>query len=439
MEKLYFDFYTTDDMTNHPLKLKFEDLNGAYQELEIPQGGVLAANQWHSVETDLSIFTNIDFSQLKWIVPVTWNAEAGITIYYDNVYFYREPVDTNTDASLSALEVDGVSVDGFNSSTTTYSYSITSGTTTIPQITTATATQTTASTDITQASAVPGSATVVVTAPDGTTTETYTVNFSFVGPGVSATTPPARSDANHVSIYSNAYTNEATSNFTVYDTSHQVEDFNILGSGDICLASTPNAPGNAFAFEYIGSGIDLSNQDRLHVDLYLDASAPTGAVFQAKILQGPSSAWAGDTTLTVDLGLITPGTWYEADIPFSNGTNPSLTVDNVELIQIFAAGPVDGYTIYMDNLYFHNNTLSINQVDIADFKVFPNPSNNDWNISGNSEISKVSVFDILGKEVMTLTPNRNQVRINASNLRTGIYFAKIEGLKGNKTVKLVRQ
>ena len=441
MEKLYFDFYTTDDMTNHPLKLKFEDLTGAYLELDIPAGGVLAADQWHSVEVDLSLFNaGVDFSQLKWIVPVTYNVAAGITIYYDNVYFFRQAVNTNTDASLSALEVDGVSVDGFTSSTITYNVSVATGTTAIPQITSATTTQAGASTNITQATAVPGSATVVVTALDNTTTQTYTVNYVFVGPGVAAPTPPARAEANHVSMYSNAYTNQAISGFTVYNGSASASDYTIPNAGgEICLESTPAAPGDAFAYEYFGIGMDLSNQDTMHVDLYLDAAAPAGAVFQAKILQGPSSAWAGDSIFAVDLGLITPGTWYQADIPFSNSSNPSLTVDNIELVQIFAAGPV-GYTLYMDNIYFHNNTpLGVSEFDIADFKVFPNPSNDNWNISGNTEITKVSVFDILGKEVMTLTPNRNEAIIEASNLGTGIYFAKIEGVKGNKTLKLIRR
>ncbi|MDA0345071.1 MAG: T9SS type A sorting domain-containing protein [Proteobacteria bacterium] len=440
MDKFYFDFYTTDDMTNHPLGLKFEDLAGGQQELAIPAGGVLAADQWHSVEVDLSLFNSVDFSQLKWIVPVTWNVAAGITIYYDNVYFFRQAVDANTDASLSALEVDGVAVDGFNSSTLTYDISVATGTTAIPQITTATTTQAGASAVITQATAVPGSATVDVTAVDGTTTQTYTISYAFVGPGVAAPTPPARAEANHVSMYSNAYTNQTISGFTVYNALASVSDYTIPNTGgDICLASTPAAPGDAFAYEYFGNGLDLSNQDRLHVDLYLDEAAPVGAVWQAKLLQSPVGQ-AGENILTVDLGLITPGTWFQVDIPFSNGSNPALTVDNVEMVQIFAAGPVDGYTLYMDNIYFHNDTpLGVSEFDIANFKVFPNPSNDNWNISANTEITKVSVFDILGKEVITLTPNRNEATIEASSLGTGIYFAKIEGVKGNKTVKLIRR
>ena len=256
-------------------------------------------------------------------------------------------------------------------------------------------------------------------------------------PTTAAPTPPARADQDHVSMFSSAYTDQATSGFNVYDALHVVANYE--GTGDTCLASTPNVAGNAFAYEYFGNGMDLENQDRMHVDLFLSSEAPAGAVWQAKILQSPVGT-AGDNILTVSLNSMTPGVWNSFDIPFSNGSNGSLFVNNVEMVQIFAAGAVNGYTLYMDNLYFHNDTpLGLDDFDIADFKVFPNPSNDNWNISGNTEITKVSVFDILGKEVMTLTPNRNEAIIEASNLGTGIYFAKIEGVKGNKTLKLIRR
>ena len=51
---------------------------------------------------------------------------------------------------------------------------------TVPQITAATTTDANAQTTITQATAIPGDATVVVTAQDGTTTQTYTVSYAYV-------------------------------------------------------------------------------------------------------------------------------------------------------------------------------------------------------------------------------------------------------------------
>lgn len=438
MEFLHLDFYTTSDLTGRPLKIKLES-PGQFLELEVPGGGVLAADTWHSVDVDLAPYTDVDFTNLTYISIVTYSVPFSVDFWADNIYFYKEPTDDASNSKLADLTVDGLTIDGFSGNITTYEYAVPSGTTDVPTIA-ATSEIAGANVSVTQATGIPGTGTITCVATNGTDSTEYTVTFVEQGPGEAAPTPPARAEANHVSMYSNAYTNQAISGFTVYNVNASVSDYTIPNAGgDICLESTPAAPGDAFAYEYFGIGMDLSNQDTMHVDLYLDAAAPAGAVFQAKILQGPSSAWAGDTIFTVDLGLIPPGTWYQADIPFSNSSNPSLTVDNIELVQIFAAGPV-GYTLYMDNIYFHNNTpLGVSEFDIADFKVFPNPSNDNWNISGNTEITKVSVFDILGKEVITLTPNRNEAIIEASSLGTGIYFAKIEGVKGNKTLKLIRR
>ncbi len=93
----------------------------------------------------------------------------------------------STDATLSALSVDaGTLSPVFASGTTTYSVVLPYGTTTIPTIS-ATANESHAVVNITQATSVTGSATVLVTAQDGTTTQTYTVNFSLAAASTDAT------------------------------------------------------------------------------------------------------------------------------------------------------------------------------------------------------------------------------------------------------------
>ncbi|WP_296317368.1 T9SS type A sorting domain-containing protein [Winogradskyella sp. UBA3174] len=96
--------------------------------------------------------------------------------------------------------------------------------------------------------------------------------------------------------------------------------------------------------------------------------------------------------------------------------------------------------VYIDNfLLTQGNPLSVNNIDITEFRAFPNPTNGDWNISGTSVINTVAVFDILGKQVFALTPNATEVTIDASALNSGIYFARIDGENGSKTLKLIKQ
>lgn len=82
------------------------------------------------------------------------------------------------DATLSDLKVDGSTIPGFNPATLAYEIELPFGTTVIPQVS-AVANHPAATLVVTQAAQLPGSATVVVTAQDGTTSITYSVNFSL--------------------------------------------------------------------------------------------------------------------------------------------------------------------------------------------------------------------------------------------------------------------
>ncbi len=81
--------------------------------------------------------------------------------------------------------------------------------------------------------------------------------------------------------------------------------------------------------------------------------------------------------------------------------------------------------------------LGINQSQIDRFKIFPNPATNGYlyiysKISGTKSIS---VFDVLGKQVIKTTLNGE--RLDISTLNSGIYILKIEQGKSSTTKKLV--
>ena len=83
-------------------------------------------------------------------------------------------------------------------------------------------------------------------------------------------------------------------------------------------------------------------------------------------------------------------------------------------------------------------TLSTRNFETAEFKVFPNPTLNTWNIQANNQVKKVVVVDVLGKQVVSLKPNTTDIAINASQLKDGIYLAKITTNVGTKTIKLIK-
>ena len=81
------------------------------------------------------------------------------------------------DATLKSITVDGVALETFDPATLAYSIELPYGTTAAPVVA-ATANSDKATVAITQAENVNGTATIAVTAEDGTTTKTYTLTFS---------------------------------------------------------------------------------------------------------------------------------------------------------------------------------------------------------------------------------------------------------------------
>ena len=83
------------------------------------------------------------------------------------------------------------------------------------------------------------------------------------------------------------------------------------------------------------------------------------------------------------------------------------------------------------------NTLSTKENQIDSFELYPNPTFGDFLTvsSDNRAPMKVSVYDILGKQVIQRTITNN--RLNVSNLNTGVYILRAEQDNAFTTRKLI--
>ncbi len=84
--------------------------------------------------------------------------------------------EADKNVKLAAITLNGDTIEGFGAEKKTYTIELPAGTTTAPTVAATTA-DSNAAAVVNQATAVPGDATVVVTAADGTTTATYTIHF----------------------------------------------------------------------------------------------------------------------------------------------------------------------------------------------------------------------------------------------------------------------
>jgi hypothetical protein len=90
------------------------------------------------------------------------------------------------------------------------------------------------------------------------------------------------------------------------------------------------------------------------------------------------------------------------------------------------------------------SSVGIEQVfDNKQIKVYPNPFNDQVTIENNSQaaITKVSICDLLGREVITLNPEQTgNITVNTQHLNNGIYFINVyNNNSDNYTIKLIKK
>ncbi|OUR90830.1 hypothetical protein A9Q87_12830 [Flavobacteriales bacterium 34_180_T64] len=246
-------------------------------------------------------------------------------------------------------------------------------------------------------------------------------------------------------IYSELSGNPNSSDFT---------GFNLIAfSGGGMVFSEPDLNGDtvlkAENINFFGSGFGENfNATGTYTYVHLNYYATTSTGFNFSLIDNSLSATIccgnpEEPFYRFGAGQDAPivlGQWVSVFIPLSHYANhPDLvsgTWDGVDLKETLFTG---NGTVYIDNIFFSTtNSLGINEFNVAEFKVYPNPTQNVWNVKANSIISKIHVYDVLGKSVMVLNPMSNEAQIDASSLPKGLYFANLESAKGTQSIKLIK-
>ena len=120
---------------------------------------------------------------------------------------------------------------------------------------------------------------------------------------------------------------------------------------------------------------------------------------------------------------------------FPNGT---ATLDSPDSF-LCVAGTYSATFNYDSGAYSFTNNLSNSSFSSTTFKVYPNPTQNEWNFTNlNDTIENIQIIDVLGKTILTVVPKTNSIMISASELNDGIYFARISTNNSASTIKLIK-
>ena len=267
-----------------------------------------------------------------------------------------------------------------------------------------------------------------------------------VVPTVAAPTPPNRTPSDVKSIFSNTYTPISTFNYAgvdgqpsndnTYNTSWSPATTTLV---QIAGNDTNKVTGLGFeGISFLAGRFDATAFTHFHIDIWTP-TATLDKSFNIKF-----SNWNGGAAEANAISFSTtnasnpalpnpnPGTWISLDIPLTD--MPGLRNDLVQFIITSDLG-----TVYYDNLYLHKGTvLGTEKFEISSVKMFPNPVKNTLTIEANASIEKISVYNILGQEVLKASPKSNTATLQTNELPKGVYMVttEIEGkLSTSKVVK----
>lgn len=216
------------------------------------------------------------------------------------------------------------------------------------------------------------------------------------------------------------------------------------GAGVNIIADPDDATNNVL--EIVGTGAEWDNA-QVNFTTPLDLSDDANNTMRLRMRS--TTAGAGEvnehllkfevgTPDNQELTFTTTGQdWTDVEVDYGAGLG---SYGRMVIMVDWGGGPSTAVagTYLVDDISVGPTVLSVDDFTTSEFRVFPNPTNGNWNLTGNSVINKVLVYDILGKQVISLEPNSSEILINSSSLNSGIYIAKIEGLNGSKTLKLVK-
>lgn len=135
--------------------------------------------------------------------------------------------------------------------------------------------------------------------------------------------------------------------------------------------------------------------------------------------------------------------WQIMEFNFNNqaaGTaafNAAFPYDKASIFFNFGVAG-SGQTYYFDDMRFGAAALGLDSFNASNIRMYPNPTSSVFTIEANDAIESVSLYNVLGQEVLAKTFNSNLVTLDIANLQTGVYVVKttIEGV--TSTSRLVK-
>ena len=420
MEYLHLD-YKTDDATALDFYLISEN-----PTLENPYSIDIVTGSWQSIDIPLSVYTaNLDrVFQFK--------TSGNGTVYLDNLYFWKAPTNQSTDASLSDLTVNGSTVTGFSSTTTSYTVELPEGSA-VPTVT-ATPTDGNATAVVTDATSLPGNTTITVTAQSGSASQTYTISFVYEA-----------SDSG-LSAYDNFEGDGNIATWTQDDTTMDTEFSNPFSTGinsSNTVLKYQDAGGQYANIRFdVSENFDLSSKSLFALKIYVPTAGITGNQpnqISLKLQDGTlGEPWGTQCEIIKPIVL---DQWQE--ITFDFDEDPYVNLDetspdpmtrsdfNRVVLQVNSEDNNDEVVAYLDD-FLYNSVLSVKEV-VRPISMYPNPVKDKLTIS--EEFDFVEVYNMTGRKVL----KSKSSPLSMESLPKGIYLVRVRSKYKTTISKIIKE
>jgi hypothetical protein len=138
--------------------------------------------------------------------------------------------------------------------------------------------------------------------------------------------------------------------------------------------------------------------------------------------------------------------WQMMEFDFNNqasGTAAFNSAFNFNMMSIFFNFGTDGATAGEKTYYFDNVSygaaLASASFEEAKIAMYPNPVSSSLSISSLENLDTISIYNVIGQEVMNLKVNDSNVVINVSNFQNGIYIVKAFSEGKVSTSKFIKE
>lgn len=113
-----------------------------------------------------------------------------------------------------------------------------------------------------------------------------------------------------------------------------------------------------------------------------------------------------------------------------------LVANQTYLVAIHASSSTAEFSL----MAYPDPSLSIETSnDFNSFKYYPNPVVNTLMIESANTMSKISIRNLVGQEVVRVTPNSLKTQVNMNDLNNGVYFVTVNIGNSQKTFKVIKK